>query len=78
MRPTSASGTAAAGGVLWYPARAARKAQPTFAIGTAASGVLLQVFLDASLPTIEAYQNTFLVFAAFPLLGIAVGSSLRE
>ena len=47
-------------------------------VGTAASGVLLQVFLDASLPTIEAYQNTFLVFAAFPLLGIAVGSSLRE
>ncbi len=47
-------------------------------VGTAASGVLLQAFLDAALPTIQAYQHTFLAFAAFPLLGIAVGFSLRE
>ena len=36
VRPTSAPGTAAGGGVLWMAARAVRKARPTTASGTAA------------------------------------------
>ena len=46
--------------------------------GTALSGVILQAHLDASLPMIEAYQNVFLVFAAFPLAGVLVGLWLKE
>jgi MFS family permease len=45
---------------------------------TALSGVLLQAGLDASLPAIAAYQQTFLAFAVFPVLGILAGLSLRE
>ena len=46
--------------------------------GTALSGVLLQAGLDASLPVVQAYQDVFLVFATFPVLGILVGLTLRE
>ncbi|MGA1198629.1 MAG: MFS transporter [Candidatus Latescibacterota bacterium] len=47
-------------------------------IGMALSGVILQQNLDASMTTVTAYQNTFLVFAAFPVLGVLVGVRLRE
>jgi MFS family permease len=47
-------------------------------VGTAASGVYLQAYLDAGLSTIEAYQSTFLAFATFPFLGIAASLTLRE
>jgi len=42
-------------------------------IGTALAGVLLQSYLDRALPTVAAYQNVFLYFAAVALLGAAVG-----
>jgi MFS family permease len=48
------------------------------AIGTALSGVLLQQYLDAGLPAVEAYQQAFLVIALFPALGILVALSLRD
>lgn len=48
------------------------------AISTALSGVALQFFLDAGLPTIDAYQKVFTVFTMFPILGILVGFGLRE
>jgi MFS family permease len=46
--------------------------------GTALSGVLLQGGIDASLSTVEAYQQAFLVFAAFPVIGLLFGATLRE
>ena len=46
--------------------------------GTALSGVLLQAGLDASLSTVEAYQQAFLASAAFPVIGILIGLRLRE
>ena len=48
------------------------------AISTALVGVVLQFFIDAGLPTIDAYQRVFLVFTAFPVLGLVVGFGLRE
>jgi len=47
-------------------------------IGMALSGVILQQNLDASMTTLVAYQNTFLVFAVFPVMGVLVGVRLRE
>lgn len=47
-------------------------------IGMALSGVILQQNLDASMSTLAAYQNTFWVFAVFPVLGVLVGVRLRE
>lgn len=48
------------------------------AMGTALSGVLLQQYLDAGLPIVEAYQSVFLIIALFPALGVLVGLSLRD
>jgi MFS family permease len=48
------------------------------AISTALVGVVLQFFIDAGLPTIDAYQRVFLVFTAFPVLGLVVGFGLQE
>lgn len=42
------------------------------ATGTALSGVLLQSYFDQSLPILEAYQATFLVFAGSAILGLGV------
>ncbi len=39
------------------------------AIGTAMAGVILQHFLDSGLPTLEAYQWSFLVFGVAGLFG---------
>jgi EmrB/QacA subfamily drug resistance transporter len=47
-------------------------------IGSAMAGVILQGFLNQSLPVLEAYQNTFLVFAGVGLLGAATGFTFRE
>jgi predicted MFS family arabinose efflux permease len=47
-------------------------------IGTATSGVVLQFFLDSGTSTVAAYQNAFLVFMAFPLLGVVAALTLRE
>jgi len=44
------------------------------AIGTALSGVLLQNYLNQSLPLIEAYQSTFLFFAGSALCGLALAA----
>lgn len=44
------------------------------AIGTALSGVLLQHYIDQSLPLIEAYKLTFLVFAGSGVLGIILAA----
>jgi len=46
--------------------------------GAALAGVILQGFLDQALPVLEAYQNTFLVFAGVGLLGAAAGFTFRE
>ncbi len=46
-------------------------------IGTAIAGVLLKAGLDASLPAIEAYQDVFLAFALFPVLGALAAFGLR-
>ena len=48
------------------------------AISTALVGVVLQFFFDAGLGTVDAYQNVFLVFTAFPVFGIVVALGLRE
>jgi MFS family permease len=48
------------------------------AIGTALAGVILQRFLDLSLPAIEAYQRVFLFYCAFPVLGVIVATGLVE
>ena len=47
-------------------------------VGTALSGVVLQQNLDAAMSTVAAYQQTFLIFAIFPILGVLVGMRLRE
>jgi MFS family permease len=46
--------------------------------GAAMAGVILQGFLDQALPVLEAYQNTFLVFAGVGVLGAAASFSFRE
>ena len=48
------------------------------AIGTAMAGVILQHFLDQGRPTLEAYQWTFLTFAAAGLVGILIAATMRE
>lgn len=48
------------------------------AIGTALSGVLLQTYLDQSLSITSAYQNAYLFFAGFSILGIIAGFGLKE
>lgn len=48
------------------------------ATGTTLSGVILQHFLDQHLPTVEAYQWTFLTFALAGLVGIALAATLEE
>ena len=40
------------------------------AVTTALAGVLLQLFLDQGLPSIDAYQRTFLCFVPFAILGV--------
>jgi len=47
-------------------------------VSTALCGVLLQHFIDAALPILNAYQNVFFIFAGFPLLGLISGFGLRE
>ena len=47
-------------------------------IGTALAGVILQHNLEGSLSTISSYQRTFLFFALFPFLGVAVAFGIRE
>lgn len=47
-------------------------------LGMALSGVLLQQNLDASMTLVAAYQNAFLLFALFPVLGLFVAGRLRE
>jgi EmrB/QacA subfamily drug resistance transporter len=42
------------------------------ALGTALSGVGLQLYLDQGLPVITAYQNVFPIFAAFSLIGLVI------
>ena len=46
--------------------------------GTALSGVILQQNLDANMSMVSAYQDVFLLFAIFPVLGVLVGLRLRE
>lgn len=48
------------------------------AIGTALAGVILQRFLDLSLPVIKAYQMVFLFYCAFPVLGVIAATGLVE
>jgi EmrB/QacA subfamily drug resistance transporter len=47
-------------------------------IGTALAGVILQHYLDLSVPTIEAYQKVFLFYVGFSVLGVIVGFGLVE
>lgn len=44
------------------------------AIGTALSGVLLQHYVDQSLPLMQAYQLTFLFFAGSGVLGLCLST----
>ena len=48
------------------------------AMGTALAGVILQQFLDQRLPTLEAYQWTFLMFAIAGILGLVFAVTMRE
>jgi hypothetical protein len=48
------------------------------ATGTALTGVLLQLELDAGASVIEAYRFTFAAAASFPLLGALISCLLRE
>ncbi|MEM7032432.1 MAG: MFS transporter [Chloroflexota bacterium] len=45
-------------------------------IGTSSAGVTLQYFLDRSLPTVEAYQNTFVFYLLFSVLGVLMAFGL--
>lgn len=47
-------------------------------IGTALAGVLLQIFLDQGLLTINAYQIVFLCIAGFSAAGLLAAFNLRE
>lgn len=46
-------------------------------IGTALAGVLLQIFLDRGLLTIDAYQVVFLCIAGFSVAGLLAAFNLR-
>jgi MFS family permease len=46
--------------------------------GTALGGVLLQGGLDTGMPQVQAYQQVFLIFAAFPVLGALLGLNLKD
>lgn len=48
------------------------------ASGTALSGVILQHFLDQSLPILEAYQRTFLAFVVAGVVGVVLATTMRE
>ena len=48
------------------------------AVGTALVGVLLQLYLERTIPEIEAYQAVFFWFTLFPLIGFGVGTRLHE
>jgi MFS family permease len=48
------------------------------AIGTALAGVILQRFLDLSMPAINAYQKVFLFYCSFPVLGVISATGLVE
>jgi EmrB/QacA subfamily drug resistance transporter len=48
------------------------------AVGTALIGVLLQYFLDLGLPTVDAYQNSYLFLAAISLIGLSVSIGLKK
>jgi EmrB/QacA subfamily drug resistance transporter len=47
-------------------------------IGTALAGVILQYYLDLSIPAIEAYQKVFLFYVGFSILGVIVGLGLVD
>lgn len=47
-------------------------------IGTALAGVILQHFLDLSIPTIQAYQRVFLFYIGFTVFGVIVGIGLVD
>jgi EmrB/QacA subfamily drug resistance transporter len=47
-------------------------------VGTALAGVILQHYLDISVPIIVAYQRVFLIYVGFSVLGIIVGLGLAE
>ncbi|HCK10294.1 MAG: hypothetical protein CME21_22220 [Gemmatimonadetes bacterium] len=47
-------------------------------IGTSLSGVFLQHYLDAGVGTVLAYQETFVMLAAFPIVGLLVAQTLKE
>lgn len=47
-------------------------------IGTALAGVLLQIFLDQGLLTIDAYQIVFLCIAGFSAAGLLAAFNLRK
>ena len=47
-------------------------------VGTAICGVVLQHYFDAGLPTLEAYQNTFLMLAVLPVTGALVAGRMKE
>ena len=47
-------------------------------IGTALAGVILQHYLDLSLPTIKAYQRVFLFYIGFSVLGVIAGFGMVE
>lgn len=47
-------------------------------VGTTLAGVILQHFLDRGLPTLEAYQWSFLCMSVAGLTGIVIGASMQE
>ncbi len=47
-------------------------------IGTALAGVILQHFIDLSIPIITAYQRVFLFYIGFAILGVIVGIGLVD
>lgn len=47
-------------------------------IGTALAGVILQHYIDQSVPMIEAYQRVFLFYVGFSVLGVIVGVGLTK
>ena len=47
-------------------------------VGTALAGVLLQAFMEQTMPTIVAYQRAFLAFVVFSVAGIIVAMGLQQ
>ena len=47
-------------------------------LGTAIGGVILQSFFDQSLPVLQAYQSTFLIFVGSGCLGALTSSRLHK